>query len=645
MQRVHRPAWELARSSRYRKKITMQQLILRSPLICAALIAYSSNPSWSAAGTTAVVKAAAEAASPEPFRERLPQDEIIYFLLTDRYENGDRSNDRGGSSGGRLVTGFDPTDKGFYHGGDLKGLTSRLDYIQSLGATAVWLAPIFKNKPVQGAPGKESAGYHGYWITDFTRPDPHFGTEAELHQLIKEAHERGIKVYLDIVTNHTADVIGYKECPASACPYRSRADFPYTRRGGIHGQPINYGFMGDEAPYQTAASFAKLTRADYAYTPYVPAGEEHVKVPEWLNNPIFYHNRGNTDFKGESSTLGDFDGLDDLMTENPRVVQGFIDIYGAWIDRYRVDGFRIDSAKHVNPEFWQRFVPAMLERAHAAKISNFHIFGEVSAGVDPAALAIHTRVDHLPAVLDFAFAAAVRETLAGNSGTEVLARIFEDDVLYEGGTETARQLPTFVSNHDDGRFAYFVRKLRPGISDEETLQRVLLAHAMLFTLRGVPVVYYGDEQGFAGTGGDKDARQDMFATQVPSYLADRVLGNTSAQGSHFDMKHPLYRAIAELARLRRESTALRRGRQIVRSYGPKPGLFAASRIDPNTGAETIVAFNTSVSPITAQVSILVGSRHFDSQHGHCDVAPTAPGSYRVEIPALDYVVCAAEPGK
>jgi len=569
--------------------------------------------------------AATGAGDSASFRERLPQDEVIYFLLTDRYENGDPSNDRGGSSGGRLVTGFDPTDKGFYHGGDLKGLTSRLDYIQSLGATAIWLAPIFKNKPVQGGPGQESAGYHGYWITDFTRPDPHLGTEAELHQLITAAHERGIKVYFDIVTNHTADVIVYKECPASACPYRSRADFPYARRGGVQGQPINEGFKGDEAPNQTAENFAKLTRPDYAYTPYVPAGEEHIKVPEWLNNPLLYHNRGNTDFKGESSTFGDFDGLDDLMTENPQVVQGFIDIYGAWIDRYQVDGYRIDSAKHVNPEFWQRFVPAMLDRAHASKIPNFHIFGEASAGADPAALAVHTRVDHLPAVLDFAFAAAVRETVAGKSGTDVLARVFEDDVLYEGGANAALQLPTFVSNHDDGRFARFVRKLRPGVTDEESSKRVLLAHAMLLTLRGVPVVYYGDEQGFAGIGGDKDARQDMFG--------------------HFDTQHPLYRAISELTRLRHDSTALRRGRQMVRSYGPEPGLFAVSRIDPNTGAETVVAFNTSTRPLTAQVVTEVESLHFVSMHGHCGLTPTAPGSYRVEIPALEYVVCAAVAGK
>jgi glycosidase len=577
------------------------------------------------------------------FRERLPEDEVVYFLLPDRFENGDPSNDRGGLNGSRLVTGFDPTAAGFYHGGDLKGLGSRLDYIQSLGATAIWLGPIYKNKPVQGETGHESAGYHGYWVTDFTHVDPHFGSDADLRSVVAAAHERGLKIYLDIITNHTADVIAYRECPTSACAYRSHADYPYTRHGGLQGEPINEGFRGDEASYQTAENFSKLTRPDYAYTPYVPAGQEHVKVPDWLNDPIYYHNRGNTTFAGESLTFGDFAGLDDLMTENPRVVQGFIDIYGGWIDRLGPDGFRIDTARHVNPQFWQQFVPAMLQRARAAGIPNFHIFGEINTGaVDPAALAIHTRIDRLPAVLDFAFAAAVRQTVAGSAGTELLAQLFAGDALYEGGEQAALRLPTFVSNHDEGRFAHFVRSLRPGISDEEALQRVLLAHAMLLTLRGVPVVYYGDEQGFVGVGGDREARQDMFSTRVPSYLSDHGLGNDASGGSHFNTQHPLYRALAELARLRTGHVALRRGRQIVRSYGPAPGLFAVSRIDPANGAEMVIAFNTSTEAHSAQITTEPDSRRFVSLHGQCQDRPSATGSYRVEVQPLNYIVCATE---
>jgi glycosidase len=572
------------------------------------------------------------------YRERLPEDEVVYFVLPDRFENGDRSNDQGGLIGDRLVTGFDPAHKGFYHGGDLKGLTARLAYIQGMGATAIWLGPIYKNKAVQGGPGEETAGYHGYWITDFTRVDPHFGDDDDMRAFVQAAHARGMKVYLDIITNHTADVIQYRECVGRPCPYRSRADYPYSRQGGIAGAPINPGFAGDDA--RSAANFSRLKSGSYAYTPFVPPAEADVKVPSWLNSPIYYHNRGNSDFWGESSLLGDFVGLDDLMTENPRVVQGFIDIYADWIARYRVDGFRIDTARHVNPEFWQQFTPAMLRRARSFDLPNFHIFGEVAAdGVDVAQLARHTRVDRLPSVLDFGFANALTATVAGNKGTEVLGRLYEDDGLYEGGAPAAQRLPTFTGNHDFGRFAMRVRRERPGASDAEVLERVKLSNAMLFLLRGVPVIYSGDEQGFVGHGIDQDARQDMFASQVGSYNDQSLLGTDSTTAAaNFNGAHPLYRQIAELALLRAKYTALRGGRQVVRAQSRTPGLFAASRYN-NLGREILVAFNTSLEPLSAQVEVDVKSVKFTSLLGKCSPGVSAPGSLKVELPPLGYLAC------
>ncbi len=589
------------------------------------------------AGLALCACATVSPASPD-YRDRLPEDEIVYFVLPDRFANGDPSNDRGGLPGDRLTTGFDPTHKGFYHGGDLKGLTARLDYIQGLGATAIWLGPIYKNKPVQGGPGEESAGYHGYWITDFTTVDPHFGSEADLHAFVDAVHARGMKVYLDIITNHTADVIQYRECVNQACPYRSRADFPYTRRGGPQGAAINDGFAGDDV--RTEANFARLTDPGYAYTPFVPAAEANIKVPAWLNSPIYYHNRGNSEWWGESSLFGDFVGLDDLMTENPRVVRGFIDIYGDWIARYHVDGFRIDTARHVNPEFWNAFVPAMLKRARDSGIANFHIFGEVAAeGIDVAQLARHTRVDRLPSVLDFGFANALLETVAGNAGTTVLARLYQDDALYEGGANAALRLPTFTGNHDFGRFAMRVRKARAEASDEEVLQRVMLSNAMLFLLRGVPVIYYGDEQGFVGHGIDQDARQDMFASQVASYNDQALLGtNSTTARENYDALHPLYKELTMLSSLRKQYVELRRGRQLVRAQSREPGLFAVSRIG-NGGREILVAFNTSNTPLTAQVQIESGTRAFTALHGDCP-KPDAPGTVKLMLPPLGYVACA-----
>ncbi|WP_294331693.1 alpha-amylase family glycosyl hydrolase [uncultured Sphingomonas sp.] len=589
--------------------------------------------------TALALLASALAATPvaaQTYRDRLPEDEVLYFLLPDRFENADTGNDRGGLTGDRLVTGFDPTSKGFYHGGDLKGVIRRLDYIQALGATAIWVGPIFKNKPVQGPKGQESGGYHGYWITDFTQVDPHFGTNAEFKALVDAAHERGIKVYMDIVVNHTADVIQYREC--GDCSYRSRADYPYSRKGGVTGAAINPGFAGDDN--HSAANFAKLTRPDYAYTPFVPEAEKRVKVPAWLNDPIYYHNRGDSTFKGESSTMGDFVGLDDLMTEHPRVVAGMIEIFGGWIDRFGIDGFRIDTARHVNPEFWQAFVPAMLARAKARGIPNFHIFGEV-ADPEVAALAQHTRVDKFPAVLDFAFNQAVTDVMSGK-GTDRLAKAFAADVLYEGGEATARRLPTFVSNHDAGRIATFIRQALPKIGQEELLQRVELAQAMLLLLRGVPTIYSGDEQGFVSDGNDQDAREDMFGSQVASYNDNTLLGTSATTATaSFNPGHPLFREIATLARLRTSHPALTRGRQVTRFASEKPGLFAVSRFDPKTGAETVIAFNTSPEPWTGNVQVETGSTDFRTLAGACPAGAVAPGSLSLSLPAFGYAVCAA----
>ena len=608
-------------------KLAIRRTTGRAATALALLLAASAAP--------------AQTAAPTDYRARLPQDEVIYFLLPDRFENGDTSNDRGGLTGGRNVTGFDPTAKGFYHGGDLKGLTKRLDYIQALGATAIWVGPVFKNKAVQGGPGQESAGYHGYWITDFTAVDPHLGTNQDFADLVTAAHRRGMKVYMDIIVNHTADVIQYRECVGKQdCPYRSRADYPYQRRLGVNGKPINPGFLGDDV--HTAANFAKLTDPGYAYTPFVPAKEKDVKVPAWLNDVHLYHNRGDTTYRSESSTMGDFVGLDDLMTENPRVLSGMIDIFGGWIDRYGIDGFRIDTARHVDPAFWAAFVPAMEARARAKGIPNFHIFGEVSDHeVRPATLAQHTIVDKLPAVLDFSFHQAVVETVAGTRGTDAFEALFDGDVLYAKGFDTAIILPTFTSNHDDGRFATFVRKAFPKASDAEVLQRVMLSNAMLLTLRGVPTIYSGDEQGFVSDGNDQDAREDMFASKVASYNDNRLLGTTKTTATpSFGQDNPLFKQTAMLAKLRIATPALTRGRQLLRAREDAPGLLAISRFDPTTGAEVLLAFNTSTTPLTRQVEVGIGATAAETLAGTGCGSVAAPGSLTVTLPPLGYAVCA-----
>ncbi|MCZ8171177.1 MAG: alpha-amylase family glycosyl hydrolase, partial [Brevundimonas sp.] len=458
---------------------------------------------------------------------------------------------------------------------------------------------------------------------------------------VDAAHARGMKVYMDIIANHTADVIRYRDGDANGYRYRDKANFPYSRRGGVTGAPINPGFNGDSDPHPE--NWAKLTDPTWAYTPYVPKGEETVKVPAWLNDPVYYHNRGDTHWVGESAVYGDFVGLEDLATKHPRVISGMIEIYASWIERFGIDGFRIDTAKHVNPEFWRAFVPAMLKVARDKGIPNFHIFGEVATGdVDPALTARWTRIADLPSNLDMAFAAAAQRVVSGKAGTDVLARLFEDDALYQGGEGGALNLPTFLGNHDFGRFSMFVKQANPGISQDELLARTMLGHAMLMTLRGVPVIYYGDEQGFVSDGNDQLARENMFPSKVAVYNDNDLIGTdaTTAQ-SNFDRNHPLYRQIATLAEVRKATPALYAGATISRAFSDKPGLYAVSRIDPETAQEVVLAFNTANAPVSQRIAIEPRSLTFKPLAGQCALSADAPGSVTITLPPLGYAICAA----
>ena len=442
--------------------------------------------------------------------------------MADRFANGDTGNDNGGLVGGRLETGFDPTDKGFYHGGDLKGVTQKLDYIKGLGTSAIWLTPSFKNRPVQGRVDNASAGYHGYWITDFTQIDPHLGSNEDMKALIDAAHAKGMKVFFDIITNHTADVISYAEGQYS---YRDKGSYPYKDASGK---------TFDDRDYAGKNTFPPLdAKTSFPYTPVIKDTDRTAKTPSWLNDPTMYHNRGDSTFAGESSEYGDFVGLDDLFTERPEVVEGMGDIYKAWVD-LGIDGFRIDTVKHVDMDFWKKFSPDVMNHAKAVGNDDFFMFGEV---YDSRAelMSQYTTTGKLPATLDFGFQSSAVDFAKGSATTK-LRDFFASDDWYTDADSNVYETPTFLGNHDMGRVAMMLGKSATG---DELMQRTQLANSLMFLTRGQPVVYYGDEQGFMGAGGDKDARQDMFATKTEQYAAEPVLGGSSGSRDRYDTNAPL----------------------------------------------------------------------------------------------------------
>jgi len=553
--------------------------------------------------------------------------EQFYFVMTDRFDNADSGNDTGGIAGDALDHGFDPTDKGFYNGGDLAGLRAQLDYIEGLGTTAIWLTPSFLNRPVQGTGADISAGYHGYWITDFTQIDPHLGTNAELEGLIADAHARDIKVYFDIITNHTADIIDYAE---GQYTYIDQATTPYYEADGV--TPF------DPADYAGTGTFPTMDPAtSFPYTPVVAPEDADLKVPAWLNDVTLYHNRGNSTYSGESTTYGDFSGLDDLMTEHPTVVDGFIDVYQTWID-LGIDGFRIDTAKHVNFEFWETWTTEVLDYAHASGKPEFFMFGEVY-DADPVKLSPYVRRTDMNSVLDFTFQSAA-STFARGFSPDTLTQLFAGDDMYTTPTTSASALPTFLGNHDMGRIGYFVA------GDGNGLERSELAHSLMYLTRGQPVVYYGDEQGFVGLGGDKSARQTLFASQVPEYTDQQLLtGETVGSVDRFDTDAPLYDHIAALAALRDTTPALETGAQIERpvSGAGEDSVYAFSRVDRDEKVEHLVAVNNATAAASVTVDTLTPDAGFTSLlGGHAAVAADADGLVSLTVPAFSAVVLVAD---
>ena len=530
-----------------------------------------------------------------PYQKRSFQDEVFYFVLPDRFQNGDKSNDLGAKENDtkRVIShgGFDPNDKGMYHGGDLAGLTEKLPYLDNMGITAIWLTPILRNQAVQD----NSSGYHGYWILDFTELDPHLGTNEELKYFIDQAHKRNMKVFFDIITNHTADVIKYEECHSS--------------------DGVIWLFDEKDCPFK---SIEQLAKGD-TYTPFIPKGNENLKTPAWLNNVNVYHNQGDSDWEGESAIRGDFSGLDDIDTNSEIALNGMIDIYKDIIEQFKPDGFRIDTVKHVNMEFWQVFSPALIEHAKTQGIDNFFMYGEVYS-FEPDFLSRYTTTGKLQSVLDFALQNTLVKTLVDQHGTDKLADLFAQDHLYQSSQDakvTANQLVNFTGNHDMGRFAYFLQQSNQNYSEEEQIKRNLLAHAIIYFSRGVPVIYYGDEQGFVGDGNDQNARQDMMPSKVATYNDDDLLAtDKTTAADNFDQQHLFYQTFSKYAALYQHYPALRLGQQttlysqdtpglfvIQREYVSKAGLVTKIDLAGSTKQKLIVVFNTAVEAQSLDLNI------------------------------------------
>ena len=324
--------------------------------------------------------------------------------------------------------------------------------------------------------------------------------------------------------------------------------------------------------------------------------------------------------------------------------------------RYQ-EGAAPDTMKHVDDAFWERFAPEMERYARSQGIRDFYMFGEVAEDFSHELVSRYPTQTNVQGVLDFLFQMSAMDFAAESQPTDALRDFFVKDDWCTDHDSNVYNLPTFLGNHDRGRVGMFVRNAIPGAAETELLARDRLAHELMYFSRGNPVVYYGDEQGFTGASGDQDARQDMFPSQSPQYnnLSDPIQGDDGAGNNdnigsdetpiddNFDKRHPLYRKLAELARLTQRHGALRDGAQQHRFSTGGPGIYAFSRLDRRHQHEYVVALNNSESEQTASVPTYMSRGWFEGVYpSRARLKSDSAGRLSVTVPPLSAVVYRAK---
>ena len=592
-----------------------------------------SRPETLAAVRTLLGRAVTEGgytASPVDWR-----DEVLYFLLPDRFSDGRESsrplltrerirslrqassrpdiNWRDWASSGRA-----------WQGGTLAGIRGRLDYLDGLGVTALWIGPVFKQRARLDT-------FHGYGIQDFLDVDPRFGTREDLLDLVEAAHQRGIRIVLDVILNHTGDNWGY--VPPGEPAGSARNEPAFVGWPNFYGNPHNahvaewrlawrnelQAGVAAPGPGIHEAVWPLDLRRDERYT---RAGLGSLGGDD-IENPHAEHKRT------------DFFALKDLALDTAGTLGALVDCYKYWIAISDCDGFRIDTVKHMSLEETRNFCGAIREFTDRLGKRNFLLVGEIAGGdrfqdfvLDN--LAILRR--NLTAALDIGSARLTLHAVAKGlqPGGDYFRQFEESSAGFESHRAFGDRHVSILDDHDHvfGSKVRFSAEI-PDNSGVKDHQIAAATAFQLFTL-GIPCLYYGSEQAFAGPAqnqlpflqaegwndggnhGDRFLRETMFGPEHPRARSDRDLetqireldptlpgfGPFGTAGTHaFDASSPAYRRIAALCTTRARHSVLRIGRQYPREvrvfspdfrFPPAGELVAWSRLLDTTEALIVV---------------------------------------------------------
>ncbi|MFN8482952.1 MAG: alpha-amylase family glycosyl hydrolase [Anaerolineae bacterium] len=480
------------------------------------------------------------------------RDVWIYQLLVDRFNNP-TAPPQASWDGAHPI----------FQGGTLEGVRQKLDYLKDLGVGAIWLSPVQKN--CQYRPDS----YHGYGIQDFLSIDPRLASdpdaartnpalvENELIALVEDAHALGMYVIFDIVLNHTGDTFEYVLDDGTTAAMASWRDSgPYTIR------------WRDETG---------VGRADWTEAPADPHRDAAVWPAELRDNRYFRRQGNAFDRPSDlQEKAGDFFTLKEIVAEYRDPATGFVPALSALIRayqyliaRYDVDGFRIDTLKYLPPDTARTFGNAIREYALSIGKRNFFTYGEVydEEAKIQAYVGRNTVTDDgdlvgVDAALDFPLFFRLPDVAKGFRSAEELAGMYRRrrdigrSVLSNHG-DASRYFVTFLDNHDQYHRIRYVDPADPTRFDGQ----VTLALTLLFSLQGIPCVYYGTEQGLHASGDSLEA------------VREALWGKPEA----FDRDNPFYQTIQRLSHTRDSQPALRYGRQYFRATSADDVHFTISQ--------------------------------------------------------------------
>lgn len=432
---------------------------------------------------------------------------VIYFLMTDRFSNGDPQND---GAYGRVKDG-DPQRS--FEGGDLRGVIQKLDerYFSSLGVTAIWTTPVIEQVHQPFEEYGRSYAFHGYWPLDWTMVDAAFGTEADFAELVEKAHRRNIRVIVDVIMNHAGPPIG--------------GDDPAWPADWVRTEP-----RCDYASYAGTATCLIVPALQDVRT----ESDTPVELPPFLIEK--WRREGRLDRE-----LAELDAFF-ARTGHPRTPRYYlIKWLTDWVREYGVDGFRVDTAKHVDPVAWYE-LRVEAEKALEEWRSNhpdrgltdrpFYMVGEVfNFGADDFQKAVGTTYnfgDRRVDFYDYGFDSLINMGFATHARAP-MPQLFTQYAQAFEGTFKGHELLNYISSHDDQE------PLDPErVSPVEDAFKLMLAP-------GSVQIYYGDEISrplvAPGTTGDARLRTSMNWSAANTTDGAAILSHWQRLGL-FRTRHP-----------------------------------------------------------------------------------------------------------